>query len=324
MNSFSKFLIKQAFNLSTRYKESLSILIYHQVFSQKDPMRLDIPTAEDFNIEMSWVKNVFNVLPLKEGITRLYNDSLPKRSLSITFDDGYENNLKIAAPILKNHNLTATFFITSAFIDKGLMWNDTVIESIRLWKKDTLNLEKEGLGNYHLENLQKRASAAQQIVRILKSFSQEKRLEVVDNLSNQVVGLPTQMMMTADQVKILYTQGMDIGGHTHSHPILTSIPLDECQVEIVKNKEILESVIGSSIELFAYPNGIRGKDYTEEHRTLIEEAGYQAALSTARGVAVPGHSRWHLPRFTPWDRSSHQFMARLWLNQFHTGTTQNE
>ena len=54
---------------------------------------------------------------------------LPPAAAAITFDDGYRDNLEIAAPILKRRGLPATLFVASGFIDGGIMFNDMVIEA---------------------------------------------------------------------------------------------------------------------------------------------------------------------------------------------------
>ena len=56
---------------------------------------------------------------------------LPSRSVAVTFDDGYADNARIALPILREERVPATFFIATAYLDGGRMWNDTVIEAVR-------------------------------------------------------------------------------------------------------------------------------------------------------------------------------------------------
>ena len=90
---------------------------------------------------MRWVKSVFNVIPLEEGVAGIKSGKLPPRALSITFDDGYANNATVAAPILKRLGLHATFFIATGFLDGGRMFNDTVIEAVRGYRGDMLDLE---------------------------------------------------------------------------------------------------------------------------------------------------------------------------------------
>ena len=112
-------------------KARLSILIFHRVHQQRDPLFPGEVDATDFDNICAWARSMFNVLPLDEAVTRHASHSLPERALSITFDDGYADNHDVAMPILRKHGITATFFIASGFLNGGRMWNDTAIEAMR-------------------------------------------------------------------------------------------------------------------------------------------------------------------------------------------------
>ncbi len=113
----------------------------------------------------------------------------------------------------------------------------------------------------------------------------------------------------------MYEAGMEIGGHTVNHPILTSVDKATARREIFENKEFLEGLIGGPIHSFAYPNGKPGQDYSSEHVALVKEAGYSRAVSTAWGRANRQSDTFQLPRFTPWDQKPWKFMLRLLLQR---------
>ncbi len=127
-------------------RSRLTILIFHRVLARPDPLFPDEVDAAAFEARMRWVKDWFNVLPLGDAVQRLRDGRLPERPLAITFDDGYADNAKIAAPILLRLGLPATFFIATGFLDGGCMWNDTVIEAVRAAKGPVLDLAPLGLG----------------------------------------------------------------------------------------------------------------------------------------------------------------------------------
>ena len=105
----------------------LSILIYHRVVAQPDPLFPDVVTAEEFDLQMAALTRWFTVLPLGRAVERLRNGTLPVRAACVTFDDGYADNALSALPILLKHGVKATFFVATRFLDGGSMWNDTVI-----------------------------------------------------------------------------------------------------------------------------------------------------------------------------------------------------
>lgn len=300
-------------------QKKLFILIYHRVLDEPDFMRPGEVDKVAFTWQMELLSKYFNVLPLEETLQRMQDDTLPSRAVCITFDDGYADNYTNALPILKKFDLTATFFIASGFLNGGRMWNDTVIESVRNMKSAFLDLTKFGLGSFNVENDLQKYESADQIIQLIKYLPFAMRLQVSEYIASQSQDLPIDMMMTDGQVKSLFENGMDIGGHTVSHPILAKLDESDIRKEIKDNKLILERLIGKELKLFAYPNGKLGHDYLIEQIELIKQEGYLFAVSTNWGCANYNSDYWQLPRFTPWDRHPIKFMLRmidrfLWFN----------
>jgi len=122
-------------------------------------------------------------------------------------------------------------------------------------------------------------------------------------------------MLTRDMILDLDRHGVEIGAHTVSHPILTSLDDDSARQEIVGGKAGLEAILGKPVRLFAYPNGKVGKDYDARHVAMVREAGFEAAFTTAAGSFGRGQDTFQLPRSRPWDDAPLTFGLRLlrWL-----------
>lgn len=293
----------------------LSILIFHRVLESPDPLFPDLPDAYEFERMMIWVKSWFNVLPLTEAAARLERRSLPARALVVTFDDGYADNADIAAPILQRLGLTATVFVCPGFLDGGRMWNDDVIEAIRVSRRDALDLSCIGLGTLPLGSISQRRRAIYRVLESIKHRPYDERARCVDMVVDAAGGRGgPDLMMTSAQVKLLRAAGMGVGGHTVNHPILTRLTPESALAEIAEGKEQLEAIIGERIDAFAYPNGLPGRDYAAEHVKMVRSVGFSCAVSTAWGVAQAGADVLQLPRFTPWDRSRWRFGMQLMQN----------
>lgn len=295
-------------------RRKLAILIYHRVLSEPDFMRPDEIDVYTFAWQMEILARYFNVLPLAEALDRLRRGDLPSRAACITFDDGYADNATVALPILKRWNLPATFFIATGFLDGGRMWNDTVLESVRKLDGERLDLSQIGQGVHAIGTPEEKSRTGYRLLSCLKHLPPCQRAEYVDHIASRVNGLPDDLMMSSAQVKALHAHGMEIGGHTMSHPILANLSEDEARREIGEGKDKLEAIVKERIRFFAYPNGKPGKDYKPEQVGMVRDLGFQAAVSTTWGVACNRSDIWQLPRFTPWDRSPLPFMARLVTN----------
>jgi peptidoglycan/xylan/chitin deacetylase (PgdA/CDA1 family) len=298
----------------------LSILIFHRVLAEPDPLFPETPVAAEFEQCMRWVKEWFNVLPLAEAIELLFAGRIPSRALSITFDDGYADNEELAALILKRLGMTATVFVATGFLDGGCMWNDRIIEAIRRSDAPRIDLRSHGLASFELDSIAARRVAIGALLHGVKHLEPPERLRVTETIVQAAGGKPSpQLMMRVGQVRNLHSLGMEIGAHTVTHPILARLDRAAAHDEIRRGKSELEAIVGEPVRMFAYPNGVPDRDYSAEHVALVRECGFSAAVSTSWGAASKHSDRFQLPRFTPWDRTRLRFGARLLGNLARTG-----
>ncbi len=296
----------------------LSILIYHRVHAQPDPLFPGEVDAARFARQMELVSQLFHVLPLPEAVRHLRAGTLPPRAACITFDDGYADNAQVALPILKRYAVPATFFIASAYLDGGRMWNDTVIEAVRRSSRAELDLTQIGFDCHPIGTVgQKRQAIASLITRLKYLPEQQRTAQVEYVVEAASIRLPAELMLSSGQVRMLHRAGMTIGGHTATHPILARVAPEAALRNITEGKARLEEIIGEPLRMFAYPNGKPAEDYLAEHVAMVR-AGFEAAVSTAWGVATAASDPYQLPRFTPWDRSDGRFSLRLARNLVRT------
>lgn len=297
----------------------LSILVYHRVISEPDPLVPDQVCAREFDRQLAVLGRWFTVLPLREAAVRLRGGTLPVRAACVTFDDGYSDNVTVALPILRRRGVPATFFLATSFIDGGIMWNDSVIETLRRAQGDTLDARCIGLGTLSISTIGLRRQAIERALAALKYLPLGERQRRVEDLAAETsCSLPSDLMMTAEQVRHLRVSDMEIGAHTVTHPILAQLDPERAGSEIRDSKRRLEEITGSPVTLFAYPNGKPSRDYRREHVGMVRESGFEAAVTTAWGVAHAASDPYQLPRFTPWDKTPGKFVLRLFHNTFRT------
>lgn len=290
----------------------LSILIFHRVIPEADPLMPDVPTIMEFDQMMVWIKNWFNVLPLPEAIARLAKSQLPARAAAITFDDGYADNYTCALPILQRHALPATFYIATGFIGEGIMWNDLVIESIRHTGIQQIDTAHLGLGMLDLTSDAAKRQALNAVISSIKHLDPEQRADAVAFIreSCKPQALP-HLMMHHEQLCALSHAGMDIGAHTVTHPILAKLADDQARIEISQSRDELQQLLGHRITTFAYPNGKLNRDYTQRTVDIVKSLGFNAAVSTNWGYGHRNTNQHELPRFSPWDRTKLRFGLRM-------------
>ena len=294
----------------------LSILIFHRVLAEADPLFPGEIDRVRFDTICGWLRRWFKVLPLDEATRRLHEGSLPARAAAITFDDGYADNHDEALPVLQRHGLSATFFIATGYLDGGCMWNDAIIDALRRTRHE--QLQPAGIEGLHelrampLNGHDARRHAIEAVIRAVKYLDVARRDRIVLALRQALgVAAPASPMMSGRQVQALRRAGMVVGAHTVSHPILARLAEAEARDEIARGRDALEQLLQERVALFAYPNGKPHEDYSGQTAALARQLGFDAAFTTAWGAARVDTDRFQMPRFSPWDRSRARYGLRL-------------
>lgn len=294
----------------------LCVLNYHRILETPDPLLAAEPDIAAFRWQMQVLADCFNVLPMDRALAALADGSLPPRAVCITFDDGYRSIHDLALPVLREFGFPATVFVTTGFVDQGSMWNDRILEALRTTEAKRVDLAEAGLGSYSLSTLDDRRHAIAALTEKAKYMAPQLRQALVERLDTLAGRPDREPMLTRDMIRALARHDIDIGAHTVSHPILTSLDDDHARTEIADGKRELEAILGQPVRYFAYPNGKEGKDFDARHTAMAREAGFEAAFTTAIGASTASQDRYRLPRSRPWDRTPLMFSLRLlrWLS----------
>jgi peptidoglycan/xylan/chitin deacetylase (PgdA/CDA1 family) len=103
---------------------SIPILLYHSISNDADPrFRRWVVSPAHFEAQLAWlVVNGYQSLTVTALVECMRRQSVPERSVAITFDDGFADNLTHALPILQRHNMTATLYVATAYIGSTSRW----------------------------------------------------------------------------------------------------------------------------------------------------------------------------------------------------------
>jgi len=283
----------------------LSILVFHKIASVADPLAPDDMQLAGFERILDFLAEHTRVLPLREARHALLRGTLPSRTVALTFDDGYHDWLDTVAPALRRRQMHGTFFVSTEQIDGAALWHERVVAAVRALPDAQARLSY-GFGAFaDLSRPERRLALIAALQARLKYLGLAQRREAIELLEAQAVSallLPRRFDVAA--VRALHNQGFDIGAHTIDHPILTECSRAEALAEIGGSREQLAHIVGGPVQLFAYPNGKPGRDYSQEHVALVRDCGYEAAVTTSSGVASAASDQYQLPRFAPWEQGT--------------------
>lgn len=294
----------------------LPILIYHRVLEQRDPYRDCTPTLAEFQAQMMVLQRYYRPVSLEEGICLLKQNKLPANSVCITFDDGYLDNLTLAAPLLKSMDIPATVYVASAFSQGDNMWNDNLIDLISDQSLVEFEFSAIGLGKRRVSDVSERKLLIREVLKLIKYIPVGERKTLVDNLVAQHRSTAfTSKMMSGEQWAQLANYNVAVEAHTHDHPIMSVLPVEEQRSQLEQNLACLRQQHLDIDNIgFAYPNGKFTTDYTDETANLVEQLGFKYAVTTHHGICTPSSDFFQLPRVSPWDKRPLYFHLRLLLD----------
>lgn len=259
---------------------------YHrigQAIVSKFDRALFSATEEIFDQQVRFLKANYDVIGVDELQTALH-DTTTQAAL-ITFDDGYLDNYELAFPILKQHNTTALFFITSGYIDdRFVSWWDEVAWMLRSTTLKAVDVPECLTETLLLHDEQSIEQSIRQVLLKIKSLPEELVDEFLNHLGNctETGRCPHEeaspLWMTWDMIREMDQNGMGIGGHTVTHPVLANCDTERQLFEVATSKRRIEEELGHAISAFSYPVG-QPESFTHETQAILEEAGYQWGFS---------------------------------------------
>jgi len=286
-------------------RQRLLILCYHS-FSLEDEHQWR-PAAymrpEVFEQRLLMLREGrYNVLPLAEGLQRLYANELPPRSVAITFDDGTYDLYKEAYPRLKKFNFPATVYQTTYYTAfPRPVFN--LVCSYMLWKRgERQSIDGSVLGFAQPLDVTTDASREKIVDELVNRAAKEDLTGAQkDQLAAQFAALlgidykelvarRILQLMRPAEIAELAQNGVDFQLHTHRH----RTPRDQTlfRKEIYDNRESLRKYTGSSAAHFCYPSGV----YCAEFLPWLSQEEVISATTCDAGLATRRNHPLLLPR----------------------------
>jgi peptidoglycan/xylan/chitin deacetylase (PgdA/CDA1 family) len=241
-----------------RSKPVLIILNYHNFskynnFKIKRGNILETGYAYNFEKQIQFYKKHFKFCYPEDFYSGKCNKGI---NILITFDDGYKDNYDIALPILKRHNASAVFFITTDVIVRSDFLIHDKIRFLTQNKLIPISFNEFpsqiylGVKNYDAKNFDF----------INDTFEKHKP--------------DKRIMMNNNEIKDIFDSGFKLGNHTHNHLALSFYMQDDQLKNIQEANNILYSIIGKYPSHFAFPNGLSNEDTIDTLKNLGFKFGY--------------------------------------------------
>ena len=243
-------------------KNRLEVILYHSVSQKEDSFNTGGRNISPqlFEAQMQYIQKHYQVVSLEEALKKSTEAKPYLRPLAaICFDDGYENNVSEAYPILNKLQIPATIFVCGSVIgNTDLLWRDKVrfIEQEEL-EADFIDFLRQGKTSdyYHFPSLE-----TMSFYQWSKSIDGINSMTIQDDLASYFqrrgmncaeIAAKHKLFLSPDQINNNYP-GLTFGNHSWSHPLMTLLDRKRQVEEIKKNDRWLRD-LGIKTRMFAVP-----------------------------------------------------------------------
>jgi len=241
-------------------KTTVPVLMYHHISPEPG---LVTCSPEHFEDQLAWLhRRGYHSLTTQQFAAHLAGKPTPKRSVLITFDDGYLDNWKYAYPLLKKYGFNAVLFIVTAWIGDGEPRAVAHTPS-----------QREGLPEI---------------------YSHDACMTAIQQ------GLSDDVMLRWSEVRHLEDEGVfEFHSHTHTHTRWDLAPdatlkNQRMHEELEQSRASLVHNLGEASEHLCWPQGYFDKDYI----AIAKEHGFRYLYTTqAFGQNQPGSDPLRIYRF---------------------------
>ena len=254
------------------------ILMYHRILKDEFINGL---APQEFDKQIAYIIKNFNVVSIEDLLRDVKNNTVKPYSLALTFDDGHYDFYVNAWPILKKYNLPASLYITTGFVD-GATWLWPDLLKYILLNSNTAILNVENLGDISTYKAEHHISwhklgdhcltlSVEARNKLLLQLAEDAQISVLDRPQ------PPFHSVTWPQLQEMHKEGLVVGSHTVTHPILSSLSAESLQYELATSAAAIQQYLGTAPAGICYPNG-RPEDINEDVIKAAELTGYTYGL----------------------------------------------
>lgn len=254
-----------------RSEGAVLVLMCHRVLSDRAFLETHSPAdiivrAESFRDLIRYLSRECHVVPLHDAKP---GNAERKPQIVLTFDDGWSDNCTQVFPIINERRLPITIFLCSGVMAQDLpFWPERVAMLLKAadptLSTDVINAEIESL----------KSESPAHCEEYLGHLAARARTNT-ENLHSAV-----DSTLSWEQALKMQITGVGFGSHTHTHPILTHLALENVRAETQVSKALIEQNLSRSCDCFTYPNG----NWSPQVRDVVAEAGYKFAFTTEAGA----------------------------------------
>lgn len=253
------------------------IIMYHGVRKHGQRINARHITSEHFDRQLRYFARHFNVVPLREICEMKTRGIVPgRRTIALTFDDGFLNNLTVALPLLRQYRMPATLFLCSAAVeDPSYVHPADLIDLIRTTGgNDKVQIGDEIFVRHHHRLMSvTTGSDATNYVRsqpldrwhtLMNSLQQQ-----IDFIKSVTVDEELYKLIEATSLKELTEDDLvEVGSHCHHHVDLTWLREEEVDLELALAKKVLAEHTAKPVESIAFPYGSYNRMVVNRVRAL--------------------------------------------------------
>jgi peptidoglycan/xylan/chitin deacetylase (PgdA/CDA1 family) len=311
-NSLKRALVHSNIMLiAARYaKTGVTILRYHSVQQTPDDIYDTIGigithSKRMFREQMQFLAKHCNPVSMDDVLEFLQGErSLPNKAIAVTFDDGFEDNYTVAAPILNELGIPATFYVLAGAVNSNVYpWYMRLRYAFantdrKSWiNKDGIELK---YNNSHEREFVLYKACEQ--CGVLSGKDQYHAVEEIEKALNVEPYTGNNLMLKWEQIISLHQKGHIIGSHTISHPNLAYVNDNDLEAELRESKALLEKKLGNKVRHFGYPSPILQPHWSEHTREVTKKVGYETAVTCTSGKVEIGDNPLSIKRiWTPFD-----------------------
>ena len=276
--------------------QSVLILYYHSISPDRKSQASYITTGitietDYFREQMRTLKRDYHPITLDEMYEWVQGRiQIPRRSVVVTFDDGFEDNYQYAAPIMEEFGMRGTFYLTTRCVERQtLPWFCKILylfgkakEEKKVFtdsktgeKWDTTDPEQysKAYSSSYLHPCAKLSGEEQDVW--IERLESDLGIRYDENLAPK--------MMSWQQARELVQRGHIIGNHTYSHPNVAHLSPENQKNEIRLSHELLSKNLEIPPVHFSYPHPCLSPQWDVLSQEQILELGYKTIVLTEFG-----------------------------------------